>query len=97
MPHHQPFSVIGFHSCDKEVGLKVLNGNEDLIPSDNPWDWLGEGVYFWEQNPGRALEYAIESSTRKQFDKIPVKVPFVLGAIIELGNCLNLKQNHCNY
>ena len=46
MPHHQPFSVIGFHSCDKEVGLKVLNGNEDLIPSNNPRDWLGEGVYF---------------------------------------------------
>jgi hypothetical protein len=28
MAYHQPFEVIGFHSCDKEVGIKVLNGNE---------------------------------------------------------------------
>lgn len=90
MPHHQPFEITGFHSCDREIGLQVLNGKMELRPSDNLWDWLGNGVYFWEQNPKRALEYAVESSQRKQFNKIPIKVPFVLGAIIELGNCLNL-------
>lgn len=90
MPHHQPFEITGFHSCEREVGLQVLNGKMDLRPSDNLWDWLGNGIYFWEQNPKRALEYAVESSQRKQFNKIPIKVPFVLGAIIELGNCLNL-------
>lgn len=58
--------------------------------SDNSWDWLGPGVYFWEQNPARALEYAIESAFSKQFNKIKIKTPFVLGAIIETGNCLNL-------
>jgi len=92
MPHHQPSSVTAFHSCDRDVALAVLSGNDELRPSNNPWDWLGKGVYFWEQNPGRALEYAIESSERKQFNKIPVSVPFVLGAIIELGNCLNLLE-----
>jgi hypothetical protein len=59
---YQPFTVIGFHSCDKEVGLKVLNGEDDLLPSQNSWDWLGEGVYFWEQNPLRAMEYAQASA-----------------------------------
>jgi hypothetical protein len=93
VPHHHPFTIIGFHSCDREVGLSVLNGVTDLIPSHNPWDWLGEGVYFWEQNPARALEYAIESSQQKQFNKIPIATPFVLGAIIDLGNCLNLVEN----
>ncbi len=93
MPHHQPFQIIGFHSCDKETGLKVLNGETDLNPSTNSWDWLGQGVYFWEQNPTRALEYAIESSQKKQFNKVPIKTPFVLGAIIELGNCLNLIEH----
>jgi len=92
MPHHQPSSIIAFHSCDKKVGLKVLNGEDDLKPSNNTWDWLGEGIYFWEQNPLRALEYAEESSSKKQFNKIPVETPFVLGAIIELGNCLNLLE-----
>ncbi len=90
MPHHQPFQVTGFHSCDKTVGLQVLTGEIDLKPSKNIWDWLGEGIYFWEQNPSRALEYAIESAEGKQFNKVRINIPFVLGATIELGNCLNL-------
>jgi hypothetical protein len=90
LAHHQPFQVTAFHSCDKEIGLKVLNGKAELNHSSNRWDWLGEGIYFWEQNPLRALEYAIESAQGNQFNKIPIKTPFVLGATIELGNCLNL-------
>jgi hypothetical protein len=89
---YYPHSIIGFHSCDKEVGLKVLNGKADLFSSKNKWDWLGEGIYFWEQNPGRALEYGTESSEKKQFNKKPIKTPFVLGAIIDLGTCLNLVE-----
>ena len=90
MAYHQPFYVTGFHSCDKEIGLRVLNGDAELKLSNNSWDWLGEGVYFWEHNPSRALEYAIESAEGKQFNKIRIKTPFVIGATIELGNCLNL-------
>ncbi|HEV8083655.1 MAG TPA: hypothetical protein VGP55_10655 [Chitinophagaceae bacterium] len=93
MSLHSPFNVTGFHSCDKKVGLKVLNGQEELIASQNSWDWLGEGIYFWEQDPVRALSYAIESSQRKQFNRIPIKIPFVVGAIINLGNCLNLVES----
>jgi hypothetical protein len=93
MHDYQPYSTIGFHSCDKEVGLRVLNGADDLLPSKNPWDWLGGGIYFWEQNPLRALEYATECAQRKQFNKIPIKMPFVIGAIIDLGNCLNLVES----
>jgi len=93
MHDYQPYSVIGFHSCDREVGLRVLNGEDELLPSKNPWDWLGGGIYFWEQNPLRALEYATECAQRKQFNKIPIKTPFVLGAIIDLGSCLNLVES----
>jgi len=39
------------------------------------------------------LEYAEESARRKQFNKIPISTPFVLGAIIDLGNCLNLVES----
>ena len=93
MHDYQPFSVIGFHSCDREVGLRVLNGHDELLPSQNAWDWLGSGIYFWEQNPLRALEYAVESAERKQFNKKPISTPFVLGAIIDLGNCLDLVES----
>ena len=94
MIYHQPFQVVGFHSCDKEVGLKVLNGEMDLNPSGNPWDWLGSGIYFWEQNPDRALEYANESAAGMQKNKIRITTPFVIGTVIELGKCLNLVEPH---
>jgi hypothetical protein len=90
--HHLPYSIIGFHSCDKKVGIRVLNGLDELRPSNNPWDWLGPGIYFWEQNPVRALEYAKESVQGKQINKVRIKEPLVLGAIVELGNCLNLVE-----
>jgi hypothetical protein len=92
LAHHRPFQVIGFHSCDRQVGLKVLNGNDNLTQSINVWDWLGKGVYFWEQNPEKALEYAINCAIGKQKFSGKINNPFVLGAIIELGNCLNLVE-----
>lgn len=90
MPYHYPFEVLGFHSCDKEVGIAILNGELDLKPSNNSWDWLADGIYFWEQNPFRALDYATKSAEGSQFNKKRITTPFVLGAILELGNCLNL-------
>jgi hypothetical protein len=93
LARHQPFQITGYHSCDKEVGIKVLNGEWDLLPSNNDWDWLGGGIYFWEQDPKRALDYAVEVAKGQQFNKGQIKTPFVLGATIELGNCLNLVES----
>ncbi|MDI9363571.1 MAG: hypothetical protein QM541_01375 [Flavobacterium sp.] len=92
MVNHQPDSILAFHSCDLKVGIKILLGLEDLKQSNNAWDWLADGVYFWEQNPHRALEYAIESSKNEQFNKVQIQIPFVIGAIIDLKNCLNLTE-----
>lgn len=92
MANYQPYEITGFHSCDKEVGVAVLFGIIDLKPSKNDWDWLSDGIYFWEQNPFRAIEYAKESSEGKQFNKKPIKTLFIIGANIELSNCLNLVE-----
>lgn len=92
MAYHQPFQIIGFHSCDKEIGLDILNGKYALNSSVNPWDWLGGGAYFWEDNPQRALSYAIDCANRTQKFAGDIKTPFVIGANIELGNCLNLLE-----
>lgn len=62
MSEYQSFDVIGFHSCDREVGLRLLNGKEEIAPSDNKWDWLGPGSYFWEGDPARSLSYATENA-----------------------------------
>ncbi|GGB08958.1 hypothetical protein [Puia dinghuensis] len=89
----QPYEVLGYHSCDKKLALEVLTGTEKLKPSINPWDWLGEGIYFWEQNPVRSLEYGEENARGIQFNKKKIETPFVLGAIIELRRCLNLLES----
>lgn len=88
--------ILAFHSCDREVGLKVLNGKDQLRPSENEWDWLGHGIYFWEHNPLRAYEYAKDVAQGDQKSKGTINTPFVIGCIIDLGNCLNLTEpsNH---
>jgi hypothetical protein len=78
--------ILGYHGCSKETAASVLN-NEDFIPSTNDYDWLGGGIYFWEANPSRGLEFAREAIQRNGGDP---KEADVVGAVIELGNCLDL-------
>lgn len=87
-----PSFVLGFHGCDKAVGEKILAGEDRLKHSQNAYDWLGNGVYFWENDPARALEYANHIKNNPGRSSSKIKEPFVLGAIIDLGNCLNLLQ-----
>lgn len=93
MSSHHPFQIIGYHSCDRKIGLDALSGRINLTSSENDWDWLGGGIYFWEQEPFRALNYAVEVAQKTQFNKTGIETPFVLGAIIELGHCLNLVES----
>lgn len=79
--------VVGYHGCDERVARKVISLKDSLKPSQNPWDWLGHGFYFWEDSPVRARRWA-EAESKRPGSKI--KHPAVLGAVIDLGNCLNL-------
>ena len=83
----KPSYALGFHGLDEEIGKKVLNGELTLRHSQNSYDWLGHGVYFWESSPERAYQFAEQSSQRQQST---VKKPFVIGAVIDLGVCLDL-------
>lgn len=78
-----PNLIIGYHGCEKDIALKVINGEDDLHVSTNKYDWLGSGIYFWENDYTRALEFAQEYNKQE---------PFVVGAILRLGNCLDLTQ-----
>jgi hypothetical protein len=77
--------VLGYHGCDRDVAEKLIAG-EPFEPSDNDYDWLGHGIYFWESNPLRGYEFAAElKSKRQRIDR-----PYVVGAAIDLGYCLDL-------
>jgi hypothetical protein len=57
--------------------------------SENDYDWLGSGVYFWEANPAKALAWARHlKKARKNGPKI--NDPYAIGAVINLGYCLDL-------
>jgi hypothetical protein len=85
--HHLSTSfVLAYHGCDRELGESLLSGAKSFKPSDNDYDWLGPGVYFWESNPHRALEFAHEKRMRVS----GIRRPFVVGAVIDLGLCLDL-------
>ncbi len=60
--------------------------------SENKHDWLGHGFYFWEGNRERALEWAKEQANNPRKDTARIKRPFVIGAVIDLGLCLNLLE-----
>jgi len=85
-----PAFVLGFHGCDKDLAEKIFSGEERLKPSQNNYDWLGNGVYFWEQNPLRALEYAHHLKDNPQKGRARIEEPAVIGAVINLGYCFNL-------
>lgn len=82
--------VIGFHGCDKSIVDKVLSGEENLIASTNDYDWLGNGIYFWENNDVRAFEYAQDLMKRKDTS---VKEPALIGAVLDLGYCMDLTDS----
>lgn len=80
-----PNLVIGFHGCDMSVFEQVVFQGKPLKKSQNEYDWLGNGIYFWEQNYQRAYEWATKSPK--------IHNPAVIGAVIDLGYCLNLTDS----
>lgn len=80
----KPGLVIGFHGCDAGLVQKLVNGEITLKDSRNLFDWLGTGVYFWENNQQRALDYAYELKSRP---KSKIITPAVVGAVIDTKLC----------
>jgi hypothetical protein len=76
--------VLGYHGCDRTTAEALLAGTP-FTPSENDWDWLGHGIYFWESNPVRGIEFAVEWQARGK-----IAEPYVVGAVIDLGFCLDL-------
>lgn len=87
----RPGVIYGFHGCDRRIGEAILASHTmHLKPSRNRYDWLGHGIYFWESSPERSLEFARNAKVHKKIAQGAIRYPYVVGAVIELGNCLNL-------
>ena len=51
--------ILGYHGAKTgaatEYARKLLLGEvsvDEWKPSENEFDWLGHGIYFWEHSPG---------------------------------------------
>lgn len=84
--------ILGFHGCDKSIRDQIVSQQGKILKkSENTYDWLGHGIYFWENNHKRALEFANELKRNPPKGKSNlIKKPAVLGAVIDLGYCLDL-------
>lgn len=74
--------LIGFHGCEQDVAERVFSGQTHLNFSENDYDWLGSGIYFWVDSFERAMDWARTNEKIAQ--------PYVVGAFIDPGLCLNL-------
>ena len=86
--------VLGYHGCDRAVGEKLIAGTP-FNTSENEWDWLGSGVYFWVANPLRGLEFAqlLQRWRKATGHGSQINEPYVVGAVIDLGFCLDLTSS----
>ena len=76
-----PNLVLGFHGCSKDTFEAVIQNGQHLKKSENDYDWLGNGIYFWENSYERAYDWA--KARYKEEAR-------VVGAVIDLGYCLNM-------
>jgi hypothetical protein len=78
-------TIIGYHGCTAQDARKLLSGT-DFRASQNDYDWLGHGIYFWEYGPHRARRWIL-SKLRREGKR---SEPAVVGAVIQLGRCFDL-------
>lgn len=77
--------ILGFHGCEKSEQQKLLSDPSYIRSSNESFDWLGHGMYFWENNPERALLWA-----KQKKEAGTLKEPSIIGAVLDLGRCLDL-------
>ncbi|HTI10835.1 MAG TPA: hypothetical protein VL832_19830 [Puia sp.] len=82
MYYIRPGLVLGFHGCDESVRDRLLTRPDEIVFSKEKYDWLGHGMYFWENNYERALRWAEDKKARGRLEK-----PSVIGAILFLDHC----------
>lgn len=77
--------ILGFHGCEKSEQEKLISDPAYIRSSNESFDWLGHGMYFWENNPQRAMMWAEQKKKAGT-----LKEPAIIGAVIDLGRCFDL-------
>lgn len=90
-PTERRFVIVnGYHATSSENVESILENGFRL--SENAEDWLGDGIYFWQDAPARAWQYAKEKRQQERFNGTPA----VVGAqiLLPLGATIDLFDAH---
>src|SRR5437667_9220125 len=79
-------TVIGYHGTRRSTALRMVQGLVGYKRSENAYDWLGHGIYFWEYAPKQAWAWARQRQKNQKWDEEIA----VVASMIRLGNCFDL-------
>lgn len=71
--------ICGYHGTSTAKVTNILTNG--FRQSDNDYDWLGTGIYFFQDAPLRAKQWATQQYPEN---------PAVIRALIRLDNCIDL-------
>ncbi|MGB8700868.1 MAG: hypothetical protein WCD18_15750 [Thermosynechococcaceae cyanobacterium] len=71
--------IYGYHGTTTAKAMNILT--QGFRASDNDYDWLGTGIYFFQDAPLRAEQWATQQYPEN---------PAVIRALIRLDNCIDL-------
>jgi hypothetical protein len=90
MPKFEDYhrTVVGYHGTKKSTALKVVSGETSILRSENEFDWLGNGIYYWEYAPKQAWAWAERKRKNERWPKDEAVA--VVASMIRLGFCFDL-------
>lgn len=67
------YQCIGYHGTTKLAAELIIKSNEFFV-SDNSEDWLGKGVYFFEDDINQAINFISKARKVKDYKIIKAKI-----------------------
>jgi hypothetical protein len=80
--------VFGYHGTTQAAAKAILSDPTNFILSAGAGDWLGAGIYFFENSYQKGLEWARRSAGKTRPPSLRQQEA-VLGCEIDLTNCLD--------
>lgn len=78
----------GYHGTTIKAAVDIKS-HLNFEREDQDWHWLGYGIYFWQDTPLRAWEWA-EHKVREDLKNGKHSEPAVISASIDLSKCLDM-------
>ena len=85
--------LVAYHGCDAVVRDDLVTQRlKKLDHSQNAYDWLGPGAYFFEGDLKRAILFAEASAANpeKMFTRRPIATPAAVGAVLCVSSWLDM-------